>query len=150
MIFIAAGESAFGGTTTTLNGTPLGRGTAGQMPGKCPGPDVGPLKKNALGRLIELRRRKKEIEWEKKQLDLEEENVDEAIASLEEEFRRTWSSKQSFASFEEEEEEERFDEEEEKDNLVEEEDVIEEGVEGRRGGRRSQKCWRRGRKHCLE
>jgi hypothetical protein len=46
-----------------------------------------PLKKTVFLSLIDLRRRKNEIGREKKQLDLEEENVDEAIASLEEEFR---------------------------------------------------------------
>ena len=81
---------------------PKVRGTAGQMPGKCPGPDVGPLKKNARGTLMELRRRKKEIGREKKQLDFEEANVDEAIALLEEEVEE--DVEEEF--FEEEEDEE--------------------------------------------
>jgi hypothetical protein len=63
-----------------------------------------PLKKTVFLSLIDLRRRKNEIGREKKQLDLEEENVDEAIASLEEEFRL--AVKEEKASEEEEEEEE--------------------------------------------
>jgi hypothetical protein len=89
---------------------PKVRGTAGQMPGKCPGPDVGPLKKNAY---LELRRRRDEIGWEKRQLDLEEANVDKAIALLEEEFRLTVKEG----------------EENTEEDLVEEEDVIEVGAE---------------------
>jgi hypothetical protein len=81
---------------------PKVRGTAGQMPGKCPGPDVGPLKKNARGTLMELRRRKKEIGREKKQLDFEEAHFDEAIALLEEEVEE--DVEEEF--FEEEEDEE--------------------------------------------
>jgi hypothetical protein len=79
------------------------------VPVKFPGPDAGPLKKNARGTLIELRRRKQEIGWEKKQLDSEEANVDKAIALLEEEFR--------LAVKEEKEEEE--DVEEEAEDAVE-------------------------------
>ena len=85
---------------------PKVRGTAGQMPGKCPGPDVGPLKKNAY---LKLRRRRDEIGWEKKQLDLEEANVDKEIDLLEEEFRLTVKEG----------------EENPEEDLVEEEDVIE-------------------------
>ena len=72
------------------------------VPVKFPGPDVGPLKKNARGTLMELRRRKKEIGREKKQLDFEEANVDEAIALLEEEVEE--DVEEEF--FEEEEDEE--------------------------------------------
>jgi hypothetical protein len=79
-------------------------------PGKRPGPDVGPLKKNAY---LELRRRRDEIGWEKRQLDLEEANVDKAIALLEEEFRLTVKEG----------------EENTEEDLVEEEDVIEVGAE---------------------
>ena len=112
--------------------------------------------------------RKKEIRWEKNQLDEDEANVDEEIAWLEEEFR--------LAAKEEEEEEEEDVEEEEEDvagiagleeeenmeedlaeeedagleeeenmeeYLAEEEDVIEEDVEEEER-RRSQRCGRGG------
>lgn len=98
------------------------------------------MKLISFASLLRLRQRKKEIVWERKQLDEEEANVDEEIASLEEQFRLT--AKEERAEEDEEEEDSRagidvgfsdvFVEgqvENVEENSVEEEDVIEENVE---------------------
>ena len=103
------------------------RGTAGQMPGGHR-PLAG-LEKNTVARLVHLQERKKAIRCEKNQLDVDEANVDEEIASLEEEL---------YLAVKEEEKEEDVEEEEDvADEEEEEEDVAvkeeEEDVEGEEG-----------------
>jgi hypothetical protein len=103
------------------------RGKAGQMPGGHR-PLAG-LKENTVARLVHLQERKKAIRCEKNQLDVDEANVDEEIASLEEELY--------LAVKEEEEKEEDVEEEEDVADEEEEEDVAvkeeEEDVEGEEG-----------------
>ena len=103
------------------------------------GKEQTPGKKDTVARLTALRQRKEEIRQQKKEilfdkyrLDVDENDVDEQILWLEEEFR--------LAVKKEEEEEEDLAEEEDvveedvggegmEEDLAEEEDVIEEGVE---------------------
>ena len=102
------------------------------------GKEQTPTKKDTVAALEMLRQRKEEIRQEKKEilfdkyhLDVDENNVDEQILWLEEEFRL--AVKKEEEEGEEEEEEFRLavkKEEEEEEDLAEEEDVVEEDVGG--------------------
>ena len=88
-----------------------------------------PMKEDIRGTLMRMRQRKKEIGREKKQLDLEEEDIDSAITEIEEQFQPTVKEETDAEEEEEQEQELLQEEEEEPDGGQEEDGADEEDLE---------------------